>query len=318
MSEVRIVDAGGPHELVTIELFERLGYLERMGIKALKTYVKNGAEAAELLLAGRADVAMQVGFGPALAAIANGAPLRIVAGSNLLTVHAIYSKDPNIRSLKDLEHRTVGVGALGALTHQLIYAALRKKGVDPASVRFVSIGNSATIFRALIAGQVDAGFGETDVFENQAHYGVHVLEDAVLWRELPEFPNQASFASQAALLEKRDALVRTLAAHALLYRFLHNPDSWEAYAAAWSAALPHSDPSEGRTQWLFYQRYQPFAANLLLPPAQLKYMQELNVTMKLQPRIVAAQAVADMSLAQDALRLIDGDRPAAAQAPPDV
>src|SRR5260221_3133247 len=98
MSEVRIVDAGGPHELVTIELFDRLGYLEQMGIKALKTYVKNGAEATEILLAGRADVAIQVGFGPALAAIANGAPLRIVAGSNLLTVHAIYSKDPNIRS----------------------------------------------------------------------------------------------------------------------------------------------------------------------------------------------------------------------------
>ena len=73
---------------------------------------------------------MQVGFGPALVAIESGAPLRIIAGSNLLTVHAVYSKKPEIRRLQDLQRRTVGVGKLGALTHQLIYAALRKHGVD--------------------------------------------------------------------------------------------------------------------------------------------------------------------------------------------
>jgi ABC-type nitrate/sulfonate/bicarbonate transport system substrate-binding protein len=304
LTEVHIVDAGGPHELATVELLHRRGYLEQMGIDAHRTYVKNGSEATELLLAGHGDVAMQVGFGPALSAIENGAPLRIVAASNLLTVHAVYSTKPDIRFLKDLKDRTVGVGALGALTHQLVYAALRKKGVDPGAVRFVSIGNSATIFQALLAGEVDAGFGETDVFDNQSRYGVHTLEDAVLWRELPEFPNQASFASETAILEKRDALVRTLAAHASLYRYLHNPDSWEAYAAARAAALPQSDAAESRSQWLFYQRYHPFAVNLLMPEAGLSYMQELNMTMKLQRRVLPFDAVADMSLARDALRLI--------------
>jgi ABC-type nitrate/sulfonate/bicarbonate transport system substrate-binding protein len=290
---------------VTVELLRRQGYLEQMGVHATRTYVKNGSEATELLLAGRGDVAMQVGFGPALVAIESGAPLRVIAAANLLTVHALYSKDPNIRSLKDLQHRTVGVGALGALTHQLIYAALLKQGVDPASVQFVSIGNSATIFRALLAGEVDAGFGETEVFENQAHYGVHALDDGALWRELPEFPNQASFATTTALRDKRNALVRTLAAHALLYRCLHSPDSWDAYAAACAAGLPHSDPAESRTQWLFYQRYHPFADDLLLPEAQLRYLQELNVTMKLQRRVLPFDAVTDMSLARDALRLLD-------------
>jgi NitT/TauT family transport system substrate-binding protein len=305
LTEVHIVDAGGPHEVVNVELLNRRGYLEQMGIRASKTYVSNGAEATALVLGGHCDVAMQVGFGPALSAIVNGAPLRIIAASNLLTVHAVYSKKPEIRRLRDLEHRTVGVGALGALTHQLIYAALHKSGIDPAAVRFVSIGNSATIFRALLAGEVDAGFGETDVFENQAHYGVHSLDDGVLWRELPEFPNQASFASKAAIRGKRDALVRTLAAHALLYRYLHSPDSWNAYAAARAAALSDADPVESRTQWLFYQHHHPYAEDLLLPEAQLRYMQDLNVTMKLQRRVLPFDAVTDMSLARDALRLID-------------
>jgi ABC-type nitrate/sulfonate/bicarbonate transport system substrate-binding protein len=305
LTEVHIIDAGGPHELATVELLHRQGYLERLGIRANRTYVKNGSEATELLLAGHGDVAMQVGFGPALVAIEKKAPLRVIAGSNLLTVHAVYSQKPDIRRLKDLEHRTVGVGAPGALTHQLIYAALLKKAVDPSTVRFVSIGNSATIFGALLAGEIDAGFGETDVFEHQAHYGVHALEDAVLWRELPEFPNQASFATAAALRDKRAALVRTLAAHALLYRFIHSPGSWEAYAAARAAGLPGSQPEESRAQWCFYQRYHPFAHDLRLPEAQARYLQELNVAMKLQPRVMPFEALADMSLAQDALRLLE-------------
>jgi hypothetical protein len=49
------------------------------------------------------------------------------------------------------------------------------------------------------------------------------------------------------------------------------------------------------------------AENLLLPEARLTYMQELNVTMKLQRRVLPFEAVADMSLARDALRLIDGE-----------
>lgn len=307
MTEVHIVDAGGPHERVTVELMRRQGYLEQMGIIARKTYVTNGAEATELLLAGRADVAMQVGFGPALVAIENGAPLRVIAASNLLTVHALYSKNPEIRRLEDLKNRTVGVGKLGALTHQLIFAALHKKGIDPAAVRFVSIGNSATIFKAMLAGQVEAGFGETDVFEHQAQYGVHALEDGVLWQELPEFPNQSSFATETAIHEKRDALVRTLAAHLLLYRFLQDPSSWDAYAAAWAVALPHSAAAECRVQWSFYQRYHPFAEDLLLPEAQLDYLQALNVTMNLQRRVLPFAVVTDMTMARDAVRLI-GDR----------
>ncbi len=302
--DIHIVDAGGAHELVTVELLRAKGFIEAMGVRSERTFVTNGGEAVELLLSGRGDVAMQIGFGPALKAIAKGAPLKIIAASNLLTVHAIYTQQPDIRRLGDLRGRTVGVGALGALTHQLIYAALVKHGVDPAEVKFVSIGNSATIFQSLLAGEVDAGFGETEVFEHQAHYGVHALADAVLWKELPDFPNQASFATEAALRDKRDAVVRTLAAHALLYRYLQNPASWPDFEAARAIAIPDADPAESRVQWRFYQDNRPFAEDLLLPPEKLDYMQRLNIAMKLQSRMLPFETVADMSLARDALQLL--------------
>jgi ABC-type nitrate/sulfonate/bicarbonate transport system substrate-binding protein len=304
---VHIVDVGGAHELVTVEFMRRQGLFERVGLEVTRTFVRNGGEAKDLLLAGHGDAAMQVGFGPALMAIEAGAPLRIIAASNLLTVHALYSKHPEIRRLRDLKHRTVGVGAPGALTHQLVYAALMKHGIDPVAVRFVNIGNSAKIFRALLAGEVDAGFGETDVYEHQARYGVHALEDGVLWRELPEFPNQASFAMRHVIETKREILVRTLAAHALLYRSLHEPSGRDVFADSWAAALPESSAEECRAQWRFYQDYHPFAEDLMLPEAQLNYLQELNVSMNVQCRVLPFAEVADLSLAGEALRLI-GER----------
>jgi ABC-type nitrate/sulfonate/bicarbonate transport system substrate-binding protein len=303
-ADIHIVDAGGAHEQVTVELMRSQRCFERAGVRAQRTFVTNGAEAVALLQGGRADAAIQVGFGPALAAMAAGAQLKIIAGANLLTVHAIYSQNPDIRRIEDLAGRRMGVGALGALTHQLAYAALRKRGVDPSRVHFVTIGNSANIFRALLAGDIDAGFGETDVFEHQSQYGVHALDGGVLWQELPDFPNQASFATDDAIAQKRDALVRTLAAHALLYRSLQDPEGWDRFAAAWRVGLPHSGLEEGRAQWTFYQRHRPFAGDLRLPEARVYYLQELNVTMGLQRDVLPFDSIADMSLARDALRLI--------------
>ncbi|MBN8607411.1 MAG: ABC transporter substrate-binding protein [Caulobacterales bacterium] len=304
-ANIRIIDAGGAHEHVTIAFMRAARCFEQVDVRVERTLVTNGAEAVTRLLANQADAAIQVGCGPALAAIADGAPLRLIAGANLLTVHAIYSKDGAIRAIEDLRGRAVGVGALGALTHQLAYAALLKRGVDPSAVRFMPIGNSAKIFQALLAGEIDAGFGETDVFEHQAQYGVHALEGGVLWRELPEFLNQASFARLDVIENKRDALVRTLAAHALLYRRLQARESWAAFADAWRIGLPQAPLEEGQSQWRFYQQSRPFAEDLRLPEERVTFLQALNVKMGRQQGVLPFATVSDVTLAQDALRLIE-------------
>jgi ABC-type nitrate/sulfonate/bicarbonate transport system substrate-binding protein len=304
-ADLRIVDVGGAHEHVTIALMRAERCFERAGVTVERRLVANGAEAVDLLLAGEADAAIQVGFGPALAAIADGAPLKVIAGANLLTVHALYARDPTIRGLEDLKGRTLGVGALGALTHQLAFAALRRRGVDPAEVRFVSIGSSAKIFQALLRGEVDAGFGETDVYEHQDSYGVHALDGGVLWEELRDFPNQASFATTAALESKGEALTRVLAAHALLYRRLQSPDSWDAFARAWTEGLPDAPLKEGLSQWRFYQQHRPFAEDLRIPEAGVSMLQDLNIAMGRQNSVLPFDAIADLSFAREAVRRLD-------------
>lgn len=302
--DLRIVDVGGAHEQVTVALMRAERCFERMGVTVERRFVANGAEAVRCLLAGEADAAIQTGFGPALSAIAEGAALKVIGGANLLTVHALYARDPALLRMEDLAGRTLGIGAPGALTHQLAVAALRRRGVDPADVRFVTIGSSAQIFQALLRGDVDAGFGETDVYEHQDRYGVHALEGGVLWEALPDFPNQASFATLDSLQHRRPALVRVLAAHALLYRCLQNPDGWDVFAKAWAEGLPDAPLEEGLSQWRFYQAHRPFAEDLRLPEASVALLQQLNVFMGRQGAVLPFTAVADLSLAQEALLLL--------------
>ena len=63
----------------------------------------------------------------------------------------------------------------------------------------------------------------------QAKFGVHNLVDGKLWDELPNFTMQAAYAGGDALKNKRDLIVRALAAHAKLYRFLSTPQSWDSW-----------------------------------------------------------------------------------------
>jgi hypothetical protein len=59
-------------------------------------------------------------------------------------------------------------------------------------------------------------------------------------------------------------------------------------------------------QWNFYQSHHPFAGQLQLPAGSLHFLQELNVGMGLQERVMPDALLVDASLARDALRMIDG------------
>jgi ABC-type nitrate/sulfonate/bicarbonate transport system substrate-binding protein len=216
------------------------------------------------------------------------------------------SKRPEIRRLKDIEGRTFGTGSPGALLHHLTVALLRKKGVDPTKVRFVNIGSSSDVFRAVVAGTVDAGIALNDVYPERAHYGVHALEDGLVYNELPEYPYQASHSSDRAIATKRDLLVRPLAAHGTLYRFINGPDSREAFIRARIAVTKGTTgAAEGTAEWEFIQKYKPYAADLVLSEEQVRYMQQLNLELDLQKKMLPYDQIADMSLARDALKLME-------------
>src|SRR5262249_8705135 len=152
-----------------------------------------GSKVIGALLSGSGDVCAGSGFASVFPAIEKGGKLKILAGASLLTDQAVFSAKPDIKSVKDLKGRTIGTGAPGALVHQMMVALLHKKGIKVSDVTFVNVGSNVDVFRAVVAGTVDAGPSAVDVYHEQAKYGVHSLTDGDLWAELPEYTNQAAY-----------------------------------------------------------------------------------------------------------------------------
>jgi ABC-type nitrate/sulfonate/bicarbonate transport system substrate-binding protein len=301
LQKVNIVTTSGTTNLVLTQLLQEMGYLKEFGIEANYINVADGNKIVAALISGAADICPAAGITQVLAAIARGASLKICAGAANKNFNAIFSGNPAVKTLKDLEGRTVGVGALGTQLHQTMIALFRKYGVDASKVRFANVGASTDVFKAVTARTVDAGPAEVWLEHGS---NLHILENGKTFESLPEYVNQASFTADRAIASKRDALVRTLAAYAKLYRFIMSGNSEAAFVAACAKALGKNDPDFARGQWRFYREIQPFAGNLELPEDRVRFMQDLNVTTQTQKAVMPYAKVADMSLARDALKLV--------------
>lgn len=299
--KITIANAGGNSSLCMQELMKRQGYLDEFGVEAKIINVADSARIITGIVGGDIDVCMLAGFGQALPAIEKGAKLKVLAGANTLAPDSLFSVKPEIRTLKDLEGKTIGTGAIGSALHQIAVALLQKNKIDPAKVTFVSIGATGDILKAVVAGVIDAGVVNVDAYDQAAEFKIHPIAD--FFTELAEYPFQGSFTSEDAIRSKRDALVRTLAAHAKLYRFISGPESKKAYVDAYIAAT-NGKASAGEAQWGFIQKYKPYAVDLVIPDGNIKYIQDLNLQTGVQKAALPVDRISDMSLGREALKLL--------------
>ena len=224
----------------------------------------------------------------------------MIGGAELLITQAIYTKRPEIKTLKDLEGRVVGAGATGALLHHMTTTLLKKHNVDVDKVRFVNVGSSTDVFRAVQAGTIDAGPCLNNVHEEQEKYGVHSI--AEFWTELPDYPYQACYTSAKIIEKKRDVLVRTLAGFQELYNFIQSDSAQSAYVEANLKSSGSRDPTRALAQWRFLNKHKPFS--IVLPEDHVQYLQKLNVEMGIQKAMIPLDRIVDSSIARDALKLI--------------
>jgi len=298
---INIVNTSGNTNVVLATLLKQEGIFEQLGLDANILHVSDGSKLIGSLLSGEMDMCALSGFGQVLPAIEKGARLKILAGGALLGLQAILTKNPAIKTVKDLEGRTVGTGSVGALLHQLVVALLRKKGIDEKKVTFVNVGSSTDVFRAVVAGTVDAG--PSEVWQ-QGPFGTRMLEDGRFYEDLQEYTYQASYSSERAIGRKREAIVRTLAAYGKLYRFLGEARSREPFVKAFATATGKENREEAEAQWQFYQDHKPFAVDLVPSEQRVRSMQALNASLGVQKSALPYEQICDMSLARDAVKLL--------------
>ncbi len=139
-------------------LAEALGEYKKAGVDVEMVKFKGGSDALKAVIGGSADVVS--GYFDHC--------VNLAAKNQALEAFVVYDRYPGfalvvspkhageVKAVKDLKDKKVGVSAPGSSTDFFLKYILAKNGVDPNSVGVVGIGLGATAVAAMEQGTVDA------------------------------------------------------------------------------------------------------------------------------------------------------------------
>src|SRR5437899_12984613 len=139
-------------------LAKQLGEYEKAGLAVELVDLKGGSDALKAVLGGSADVVS--GYFDHC--------VNLAAKKQELQSFVVYDRYPGlvlvvspshtneIKSVKDLAGKKVGVSAPGSSTDFFLKYMLKKNGLDPAGTAVIGVGLGATAVAAMEQGQIDA------------------------------------------------------------------------------------------------------------------------------------------------------------------
>jgi sulfonate transport system substrate-binding protein len=139
-------------------LAKQLGEYEKAGVNVEVVDFKGGSESLKAVIGGSADVVSGY-FDHCVNLAAKGQHLQSFVVYDrfpglVLVVSPKHTAE--IKSVKDLANKKVGVSAPGSSTDFFLKYLLSKNGVDPNSVGVIGVGLGATAVAAMEQGQIDA------------------------------------------------------------------------------------------------------------------------------------------------------------------
>ena len=139
-------------------LAEQLGEYKKAGLDVEVVDFKGGSQSLTAVIGGSADVVSGY-FDHCVNLAAKGQHLEAFVTYDrypgLVLVVSPAHKD-EIKSIKDLAGKKVGVTAPGSSTDFFLKYLLKKNGVDPASAAVIGVGLGAAAVAAMEQGQIDA------------------------------------------------------------------------------------------------------------------------------------------------------------------
>jgi NitT/TauT family transport system substrate-binding protein len=139
-------------------LAKQLGEFDKAGLNVDLVDLKGGSDALKAVLGGSADVVS--GYFDHC--------VNLAAKKQELVSFVVYDRYPGlvlvvspshtaeIKSVKDLAGKKVGVSAPGSSTDFFLKYLLKKNGLDPTSAAVIGVGLGATAVAAMEQGQIDA------------------------------------------------------------------------------------------------------------------------------------------------------------------
>jgi NitT/TauT family transport system substrate-binding protein len=164
---------------VPYEVARSAGYWKNQGLDVELIYTRGGSAAMQALVGGAVDYAATA-LDVAIQAYSKGAEIKRFAVTGRLPLFALVTTPKSadkIRTVKDLEGKTVGVSALGNADHALMLFLLKQAGADVNSVQFATLG--VNLLEAVRRGDVDAGLVQEPALSILQQAGARVIMNAM-------------------------------------------------------------------------------------------------------------------------------------------
>src|SRR6202162_5794873 len=208
-------------------LAQQLGEFDKAGLAVELVDLKGGSDALKAVLGGRADVVS--GYFDHC--------VNLAAKKQELQAFVVYDRYPGlvlvvspshtneIKSIKDLAGKKVGVSAPGSSTDFFLKYLLKKNGLDPTGTAVIGVGLGATAVAAMEQGQIDAAvmLDPAVTVLQGSHPDLRILSDTRTQKDTletfgGEYPGGALYSTSAwvashdkAVQALTNAIVNTLA-----------------------------------------------------------------------------------------------------------
>ncbi len=195
--KVKVASALSPPSLdsFTPYVAQERGLFKKYGLDVEIAEYRGSPTALKSLLAGEADVVLNLGGTDAIVAASKGAKIRLFVVLQPVTAYHFVARREAGTTFQALVGKTVAVSGVGAISYHIPRMVLERSGVDPDKVKYVAVGSPADRFKALVAGKVDATVvSNTEAAKLAAH--PEIVSLAQVPKVLPEIPYELGVARE--------------------------------------------------------------------------------------------------------------------------
>ncbi|WJR75809.1 ABC transporter substrate-binding protein [Bradyrhizobium sp. NP1] len=148
---------------------------QNTGIASEVSYLPGAVRAIQAVIADQADVGIAT-LNAGLAAVLQGQDIVVFALASGARPYLVLTATGDVKGLKELEGRTVGVIALVDSTYYLPVMQMRAANVDTGKVRWQPVGGGAGRGNALISGGIQAAAFQVGQALELADKGFHIID----------------------------------------------------------------------------------------------------------------------------------------------
>src|SRR6202162_1963649 len=280
-----------------IAMVDKGGFGAKHGLKIEIFQIQAVATLRKALIAGEID-SVDMGAAESIVAGVRGTGVKIV-GCTWPGVPQVVLANAEIKTLADLKGKNVAISSPGSLPDLLFRGMLDAANVPFSGVKIAMQGADLDRYKSLLAGITDAAVVSNE-FEAIMPPTIKVLAKGST--AVPKFIRLCLAASSKVLTERRDDIVRFVAAEMDAYKYAatHREENIKL-----AHELTHAKPNDKRAEFIIDQaiRDKQIDPSLAIPADRIDWMQELFVKAGVIPKTVPTASLVDTSVHDDAVKL---------------